>query len=131
MISWLGQGLVLISLLICAFGAPVGFVAGARRSASGLRLTRRLAFGFALSMLLANLAMEWALITHHFSVYYVSEVGSKATPLHITIVSLWSSLEGSILFWGLVPRLWFFCSFTGLKYCRDALIKGICFIDIF
>ena len=25
-----------------------------------------------------------------------------ATPLHITIVSLWSSLEGSILFWGLV-----------------------------
>lgn len=102
MTSWLGQGLVLLALLICAFGAPVGFVAGARRSEAGLRLTRWLAFGFALAMLLANLVMEWALITNDYSVYYVAQVGSNATPLHITIVSLWSSLEGSILFWGLV-----------------------------
>ncbi|MFQ5351026.1 MAG: heme lyase CcmF/NrfE family subunit, partial [Thermoanaerobaculia bacterium] len=53
-------------------------------------------------MLAANLVMEYALITHDFSVSYVAQVGSRATPLHITIVSLWSSLEGSILFWGLV-----------------------------
>jgi cytochrome c-type biogenesis protein CcmF len=53
-------------------------------------------------MILSNLVMEYALITHDFSVSYVAKVGSIATPLHITIVSLWSSLEGSILFWGLV-----------------------------
>jgi cytochrome c-type biogenesis protein CcmF len=100
--SWLGQGLVLVALLICAFGAPVGFVAGKRRSEAGLKLTRRLAFGFAVAMALANLVMEYALITRDYSVYYVSQVGSNATPLHITIVSLWSSLEGSILFWGFV-----------------------------
>lgn len=106
MISYLGLSLVLTALLVCAVGAPVGFVAGKTRSARGLALTRRLAFAFALLMLLANLVMEWALVTRDFSVSYVAQVGSKATPLHITIVSLWSSLEGSILFWGLILGLY-------------------------
>ena len=46
--------------------------------------------------------MEYALLTHDFSVSYVAQVGSRAVPTWVTIVSLWSSLEGSILFWGLV-----------------------------
>ena len=33
---------------------------------------------------------------------YVAQVGSRATPLVFRIVSLWSALEGSILFWGLI-----------------------------
>jgi len=100
--SQIGLGLVLMALLTCAAGTPIGFVAGATRSATGLQWTRRLAYAFAFFMLLANLVMQYALITHDFSVSYVANVGSLATPLHITIVSLWSSLEGSILFWGLV-----------------------------
>lgn len=102
MISTLGQGLALIGLLACAAGAPVGFVAGARRSERGLQLTRALTLVFAASMLLANLLMVVALVRHDFSVSYVSQVGSTTTPLHITIVSLWSALEGSILLWGLM-----------------------------
>jgi cytochrome c-type biogenesis protein CcmF len=104
-ISNLGYGLVLLALLFCAVGAPIGYIAGARRSAKGLLITRRLALAFAAAMLLANLVMEYALLTHDFSVSYVAHVGSLATPTHITIVSLWSSLEGSILFWGLVLGL--------------------------
>jgi cytochrome c-type biogenesis protein CcmF len=100
MTSALGQGLVLLGLLSCAVGAPVGFVAGARRSLTGLRWTQRLAYAFATAMVLATLVMVVALVRHDFSVHYVAQVGSLATPLHITIVSLWSSLEGSILFWG-------------------------------
>lgn len=102
MISTLGQILVLLSLLICAAGAPLGFIAGARRSAAGLVLARRLAIAYGVLMLLATLAMEYALLARDFSVSYVAQVGSHATPTHITIVSLWSSLEGSILFWGLI-----------------------------
>ncbi|MGH9379019.1 MAG: heme lyase CcmF/NrfE family subunit [Thermoanaerobaculia bacterium] len=105
MASTLGQACVLLGLLASAAGAPVGFFAGARGSAPALRLARALALTFALSMLLATLVMEWALVTHDFSVSYVAQVGSTATPLPITIVSLWSSLEGSILFWGLVLGL--------------------------
>ena len=53
-------------------------------------------------MLGANLTMVYALVTHDFSVKYVAQVGSRATPLVFTIVSLWSALEGSILFWGAI-----------------------------
>jgi cytochrome c-type biogenesis protein CcmF len=53
-------------------------------------------------MALANLLMEYALLTHDFSVSYVAHVGSRSVPTWVSIVSLWSSLEGSILFWGLV-----------------------------
>jgi cytochrome c-type biogenesis protein CcmF len=49
---------------------------------------------------LSTVAMLTALITHDFSVSYVAQVGSRATPLFFTIISLWSALEGSILFWG-------------------------------
>jgi len=98
----LGQGLVLLGLLVCALGVPVGFYAGAARSAPALAWTRRLTLVFALAMTAATLLMVWALLRHDFSVSYVAQVGSLATPTHITVVSLWSSLDGSILFWGFV-----------------------------
>jgi cytochrome c-type biogenesis protein CcmF len=51
-------------------------------------------------------AMIVALVTHDFSVSYVAQVGSRATPLFYTIISLWGALEGSILFWGWVLSLY-------------------------
>ncbi len=53
-------------------------------------------------MIAANLLMVWALLARDFSVSYVAQVGSRAVPNWVAVVSLWSSLEGSILFWGLV-----------------------------
>jgi cytochrome c-type biogenesis protein CcmF len=43
--------------------------------------------------------MVAALVARDFSVAYVAQVGSRATPLLFTIASLWGALEGSILFW--------------------------------
>src|SRR5688572_15063934 len=43
--------------------------------------------------------MVYALVAHDFSVKYVAMVGSRATPLFYTVISLWGALEGSILFW--------------------------------
>ena len=53
-------------------------------------------------MVAANLLMVCALLARDFSVSYVAQVGSRAVPNWVAFVSLWSSLEGSILFWGLV-----------------------------
>ncbi|MEO8036402.1 MAG: cytochrome c biogenesis protein CcsA, partial [Acidobacteriota bacterium] len=98
----LGHFLVLASLLVASGGAIVGFAAGARQSADGLKWARRFAYAFAACMVLATLVMEIALLRHDFSVSYVAQVGSREVPVWVTIVSLWSSLEGSILFWGFV-----------------------------
>lgn len=98
----LGRLLILLSLLTAATGATIGFAAGARQSVTGAAWTRRFAYLFSALIVLANLVMVYALLTHDFSVSYVASVGSRAVPTWVTIVSLWSSLEGSILFWGAI-----------------------------
>jgi cytochrome c-type biogenesis protein CcmF len=102
MVPSLGRGLILLALLTASAGSLVGFATGARPSAVGWAWTRRLAYAFAALMALANLGMEYALLSHDFSVSYVAQVGSRLVPTWVSVVSLWSSLEGSILFWGLV-----------------------------
>jgi len=98
----LGRLLILASLLVSSTGAILAFAAGAKKSVDGLKWARRFAFAFSACMALATLVMEYALLTHDFTVSYVAQVGSRAVPTWVTIVSLWSSLEGSILFWGFI-----------------------------
>src|SRR5437764_13328427 len=98
----LGRTLILLALLAASTGAVVALTTGARPSSLGWTWSRRLAYAFGAFMLLANLTMEYALLSHDFSVSYVAHVGSRSVPTWVAIVSLWSSLEGSILFWGMV-----------------------------
>lgn len=100
--STLGYGLVLTGLLCAAFAAVVGIITGLTRREGALPWVQRAMYGFAGSMILSNAVMVKALLEHDFSVKYVSQVGSRATPTIFTIVSLWSALEGSILFWGAI-----------------------------
>jgi len=66
------------------------------------RLDGRLFAGvLLLGAVLAVGAMEHALVTHDFSLVYVAENNSRATPLIYSITGLWSALAGSILLWGL------------------------------
>lgn len=102
MIAAAGRALILLALLVSAAGAVAGFAAGRSGSASGWRVTRGLAYAFAALMAAANGLMVWALLARDFSVSYVAHVGSRSIPDWVAFVSLWSSLEGSILFWGLV-----------------------------
>ncbi len=107
MTAALGQALVAAALLFALLGALFALAGGMVRPEHALgararRAGRRLALLFALAMLGANLLMEYALIAPDFSVHYAAQVASRASPLWISIVSLWSSLEGSILFWGLI-----------------------------
>ena len=102
MTAALGRSLILLTLLLASAGAVVGFAAGRTQSPLGWTWTRRLAYAFAAVMAAANALMVYALLAHDFSVGYVAQVGSRAVPTWVSVVSLWSSLEGSILFWGLV-----------------------------
>lgn len=106
MISYVGRGLVMASLLFATLGCVMGFVAGSRYSERAWQLTRGFALAFSGSMIAANLLMVYALLIPDFTVSYVTQVGSSDSPVIISIVSLWSSLEGSILFWGGVLALY-------------------------
>ncbi len=67
-----------------------------------LRSGRRFVFAVLAAAVLAVGVMEWALLTHDFSLRYVAENNARATPLLFTITGLWAALEGSILLWVLV-----------------------------
>lgn len=105
-VSYVGRGLVMAALFFATFGSVLGFIAGRRYSNEAWQLTRFFAIAFATSMISANLLMVYALLMDDFTVGYVAQVGSTEAPTIITIVSLWSSLEGSILFWGGVLALY-------------------------
>lgn len=98
--STIGSTLVLVGLVFAAFAAVVGLYTGLTRREGALPWVQRAIYMFGASMIASNVWMVVSLLQHDFSVKYVAQVGSKSTPTVFTIVSLWSSLEGSILFWG-------------------------------
>jgi cytochrome c-type biogenesis protein CcmF len=102
LVPLLGRSLILISLLVASAGAIVAFFAGARRNTVASTWARRMAYAYGVSIIMANAVMIYALVKPDFSVEYVTKVGSRLVPLWVAVSSLWSSLEGSILFWGLV-----------------------------
>jgi cytochrome c-type biogenesis protein CcmF len=102
----LGRALILVALLVASAGALVAFAAAIRRSPAGLAWAQRLAYAYAAAMIAANLLMVYALLARDFSVGYVAQVGSRDVPNWVAVTSLWSSLEGSILFWGLMLGLY-------------------------
>jgi cytochrome c-type biogenesis protein CcmF len=100
--AMLGRVLVLVAVAAACYGTVVAFAAGRKHSLVGLRRAEQATYLFGAAMFCANLTMVRALLAHDFSVSYVAQVGSRSTPTWVTVVSLWSSLEGSILFWGLI-----------------------------
>ena len=97
-----GHAATLCALALSVFGVVVAFVGGRRRDARYVIAAQRAGVGVFALVLLAFVIMQRALITHDFSVSYVAQVGSRATPLFYTIISAWSALEGSILLWALI-----------------------------
>ena len=99
-ISLLGQLLSLIALACAGTGTVVAFAAARSRSLEGWAWARGLAYGFGGTMIAANFLMIYALLVRDYSVAYVGEVGGWSTPNLFAVISLWASLNGSILLWG-------------------------------
>jgi cytochrome c-type biogenesis protein CcmF len=113
-----------------ALGAGAAIV-GITASLAGLQLRdqflvrfgRRCVFAVLLAAVAATAVMEWALLSHDFSIRYVAENNATATPLLYTISGLWASLEGSIILWSLI--LAGYLAFAAVKFrtrAHDSLV---------
>jgi cytochrome c-type biogenesis protein CcmF len=98
----LGYSATVFALGLAVYGAIAAFWGVRTRRPEILGSVRTAAYAAFGLLVVANLAMVYGLVTHDFSISYVAQVGSRATPFGIGVISLWSALEGSILFWGLV-----------------------------
>jgi cytochrome c-type biogenesis protein CcmF len=93
----------------CALGLA-GSVIGIITIALGIKRDRldlqRKGIGFVSLVLagavIAAVAMEWALLSHDFSLKFLAENHSRSTPFLYQVATMWSALEGSIILWCLV-----------------------------
>ncbi len=98
----IGQSAIQVALGVAIYGAAA-LVIGVRSGRDDVLRSGRMAIYAVWGLVTtATLAMVYALVSHDFSVGYVAMVGSRATPLFYTVISLWGALEGSILFWAFV-----------------------------
>ncbi|HEY3671016.1 MAG TPA: heme lyase CcmF/NrfE family subunit [Acidimicrobiia bacterium] len=79
-----------------------------------LRFGRRCVYAVLIFAVAAAGVMEWALISHDFSLRYVAENNATGTPLLFTITGLWAALEGSILLWAVI--LGGYLTFVAFKF---------------
>ena len=98
-LTWLGR----IALYVAFIGAAGGVV----DQVLALRAKRRSRSFFFAVLALAGIVgavavMQYALITHNFSLAYVAENNATFTPLLYSITGMWSALEGSLLLWALL-----------------------------
>jgi len=100
MLNLIGSTSIAAALLGALVVTVTGIVGGFTRKPGLLRAARYGSYFVFAAMSTAFISMEIALLSHDFSVSYVARVGSRETPTYYTAISLWSSLEGSILFWG-------------------------------
>ena len=97
---------LLVSAVVVLLGAIIAPIAIRSGRRDWLQLTYGAVYTNFLLVTIATALMIVALVTHDFSVSYVASVGSRATPLLFTIISLWGALEGSILFWAWVLAMY-------------------------
>ena len=97
MIGFLGFAASTLALIGSIGG--LFFSARAARNPSNIARSVTVARLVLVALVAANVLMIAGLVGHDFSIAYVAQVGSRATPVLYTIASLWGALEGSILFW--------------------------------
>jgi len=102
--SWgdIGAGALRAALPLALWGLGSAAYAGWKRDARALLSARAVAIAAFVLVLVADLAMVGALVTHDFSLVYVAENNARETPLFYSAISLWAALAGSILLWTLV-----------------------------
>ena len=98
-LTWLGR----IAIYLALVGALAGMVHQlvALRT-KGRSWSMRYALVSLAGVLGAVAVMQYALITHNFSLAYVAQNNATFTPLLYSITGMWSALEGSLLLWSLL-----------------------------
>ena len=98
-LAGLGQGLLWGTVLACAAALALGAVGAVTGRPAWRRWGRRLVLAAFLFASGASLALLVALVGDDFSIRYVAERSSRATPLAYKIGAWWGGQEGSLLFW--------------------------------
>lgn len=98
----LGELGLVLALTLAAYGLVAAAVAGRTGRAVLLESARRTALPLVATLATVNAAMLVALLQDDFTLRYVAENSSRATPTFFKVLSLWAADDGSLLLWNLI-----------------------------
>jgi cytochrome c-type biogenesis protein CcmF len=101
-LGYLGAGALLAGLVMGGFSALLSFWAGWREDTTFIQVGRRAFYAAAAMTLLAAVILETALLTHDFSLAYVTEHTDLSTPTALVAAGFYGGQEGSLLYWTLI-----------------------------
>jgi cytochrome c-type biogenesis protein CcmF len=104
-LGYLGEGALLAALVMGGFSAVLSFWAGRREDAVMVQVGRRAFYAAAIMLVVAGGMLEWALLSHDFSLAYVTEHSDLSTPAALVAAGFYGGQEGSLLYWALVLSL--------------------------
>jgi cytochrome c-type biogenesis protein CcmF len=104
-LGYLGAGALLAGLVMGGFSAVLSFWAGWRDSVVMIQVGRRAFYAATAMTAAAGVILEVALLTHDFSLTYVTEHTDLSTPTALVAAGFYGGQEGSLLYWTLVLGL--------------------------
>jgi cytochrome c-type biogenesis protein CcmF len=104
-IGYVGAGALLAGLVMGGFAALLSFWAGWHEKATFVQVGRRAFYASAAMIVIAAVLLELGLLSHDFSLAYVTEHSDLSTPLPLVAAAFYGGQEGSLLYWALVLGL--------------------------
>jgi cytochrome c-type biogenesis protein CcmF len=104
-LAYLGAGALLAGLVMALFSAMLSFWAGWSQNPVMVQVGRRAFYATAAMLLMASVLLETALLTHDFSLAYVTEHSDVSTPIALVAAAFYGGQEGSLLYWALILGL--------------------------
>jgi len=101
-LGYFGAGALLAGLVLGTFSAILSFWAGRQESAVMVQIGRRAFYAAAAMIVVAGGVLELALVSHDFSLAYVTEHTDLSTPMALVAAGFYGGQEGSLLYWALV-----------------------------
>jgi len=101
-VTLLGQFCLWLALLTALWGAGLAFFAPLGLRPDLARTAQRTAYGVAVALLVAALALWQGLLTHDFNIDYVARYTSRNLPEAYVFAAFWAGQQGSLLFWAVV-----------------------------
>jgi cytochrome c-type biogenesis protein CcmF len=101
-LAYLGAGALLAGLVLAAFSALLSFWAGWAQNPTMIQVGRRAFYATAAMIFMASILLETALLTHDFSLAYVTEHSDLSTPTALVAAGFYGGQEGSLLYWALI-----------------------------
>ncbi|MBL4632993.1 MAG: cytochrome c biogenesis protein CcsA, partial [Kofleriaceae bacterium] len=98
-VASLGSICLHVAFVIAAYAAAVGIVGNIKKRQGMVNSAIYALYGLCAVMVMGSALMEYAFITHDYTIKYVYAYSDTAMPLLYKITAYWGGLDGSLMFW--------------------------------